>query len=42
MKIGYVRVSTDDQNLTSQIEALEKEGCERIFKEKQSGASKDR
>ena len=42
MKIGYARVSTDDQNLTSQIEALEKEGCERIFKEKQSGASKDR
>ena len=42
MKIGYARVSTDDQNLTSQIEVLEKEGCERIFKEKQSGASKDR
>lgn len=30
MKIGYARVSTKDQNLDLQIEALEKAGCEKI------------
>jgi len=38
MKIGYARVSTLDQNPTLQIEALEKEGCEKIFIEKGSGS----
>ncbi len=37
MKIGYARVSSTGQNLTSQIEALEKAGCEKIFQEKRSG-----
>ena len=42
MKIGYARVSTKDQNLDLQIEALEKEGCEKIYQEKISGATKNR
>lgn len=37
MKFGYARVSSKDQNLARQIEALTKAGCKRIFKEKQSG-----
>ncbi|MBI0108055.1 recombinase family protein [Lactobacillus sp. W8089] len=37
MKFGYARVSSKDQNLALQIEALTKAGCKRIFQEKQSG-----
>ncbi|MDK9847698.1 recombinase family protein [Staphylococcus equorum] len=36
-KVGYARVSKRDQSLDSQIDALEKFGCERIFSEKASG-----
>ncbi|MCU0468998.1 MAG: recombinase family protein [Arcicella sp.] len=42
MKIGYARVSTKDQVLDLQIDALNKEGCELIFKETASGAKTDR
>lgn len=42
MKIGYARVSTRDQNLNLQIEALEKTGCEKIYQEKISGTTKNR
>lgn len=42
MKIGYARVSTKDQNLDLQIEALEKADCEKIYQEKISGATKNR
>jgi len=42
MKIGYARVSTKDQNLDLQIEALQKAGCEKIFEEKISGSIKNR
>lgn len=42
MLLGYARVSTEDQSLDLQVEALEKAGCRRIFTEKKSGASIDR
>lgn len=42
MKIGYARVSTKDQKLSLQEDALRKEGCELFFEEKVSGAKSDR
>lgn len=42
MKIGYARVSRKDQNLNLQIDALRAAGCERIFTDKQSGATMKR
>jgi len=42
MKIGYARVSTNDQDTQLQIDALNAASCERIYEEKQSGAKKDR
>ena len=42
MLFGYARVSTEDQNLELQIDALLKAGCERTFKEKVSGKNTDR
>ena len=42
MKIGYARVSTESQNITSQIDLLEREGCERIYKDFASGVRDNR
>jgi len=42
MNIGYARVSTLDQNLDLQMQALRKAGCKKIFREKLSGASRER
>lgn len=43
MIIGYARVSSKKQNLSRQIQELEKYGCEKIFQEKESGKNfKDR
>lgn len=42
MKIGYARVSTNDQSLDRQLDRLWSEGCERVFQEKVSGAKASR
>ena len=41
MKVGYCRVSTDDQSLTVQHEQLTAAGCERIYAETASGKNAD-
>lgn len=42
MKIGYARVSTKEQSLALQEDALQKEGCKKIYSERVSGKKADR
>ena len=40
--LGYARVSTVDQSLDAQIDALQRVGVKRIFEEKKTGKTRDR
>ena len=42
MILGYAHVSTDAQDLSTQLAQLKAAGCERVFREKISGATADR
>ncbi len=42
MKIGYARVSTQDQDLSLQLDALKVADCGKVYKEKMTGSTRER
>ena len=42
MIVGYARVSTHEQNLALQHDALQRAGCERVFEDRISGSTSER
>ena len=42
MLVGYARVSTEEQNLDMQLDALKHVGCEKWFQDEMSGAKSER
>ena len=42
MLVGYARVSTQEQDLALQLDALRTAGCSKVFEEKASGAQRER
>lgn len=42
MTVGYARVSTSEQNISTQLEILKEKGCEKIFTDIASGVREDR
>ncbi len=41
-RLGYTRASTGAQDLTGQLAQLEAAGCEKVFRDKLTGAAADR
>ena len=42
MQIGYARISTDNQSLDLQCDALRSAGCDKVFEDTMSGAKAER